>query len=106
MDFADTPEPPYFAVIFTSKLKTNSESYNNTSNRMIELVKEQEGFLGVDSARDHIGITVSYWKNLDAIKKWRNNSEHLIAQEEGRLLWYNSFNVRICKVEKDYNFSM
>ncbi|MCL4149832.1 UNVERIFIED_CONTAM: hypothetical protein GTU68_041120 [Idotea baltica] len=74
------------------------------SNRMIVLAKKQDGFLGIETARETLGITVSYWTNLEAIKMWRENVEHSEAREKGRNLWYEKFKVRICKVEKDYLF--
>ena len=71
---------------------------------MLSIVKEQPGFLGFESARESIGITVSYWSNLEAIKIWKENSEHKLAQKNGSLLWYQSYKVRICKIEQDYEF--
>jgi len=74
------------------------------SDRMVELAQQQVGYLGHESARDGLGITVSYWQSLDAIKNWKKNTEHLFAQQQGRKLWYKSFKIRICKVERDYEF--
>jgi len=104
---AKTTEPPYYAVIFTSIRKDgDSHNYNLMSKKMIDLVSGQEGFLGVESAREEMGITVSYWKDLDSIKKWKNNMEHQMAQKKGRSTWYQSFKVRIAKVERDYGFEI
>ncbi|MFY9308189.1 MAG: antibiotic biosynthesis monooxygenase [Bacteroidia bacterium] len=102
--FASTPKPPYYAVIFTSVRTENELGYNGTTARMVELARQQEGFLGMESARAEIGITVSYWADLESIKKWKENTEHLAAQEAGKNKWYSSYKVRICKVEKDYGF--
>ena len=71
---------------------------------MEQLAREQEGFLGIESARENLGITVSYWKDLESIKKWKMNEEHLAAQNKGREIWYNNYKVRICLVERDYEF--
>jgi heme-degrading monooxygenase HmoA len=101
---AKTPEPPYYAVIFTSVRTDIDENYSQTSDRMIELAAQQPGFLGVESAHEEIGITVSYWQSLEAIAKWKNNYEHLIAQGKGKSTWYKSYKIRICKVERDYGF--
>lgn len=101
---AKTPEPPYYAVIFTS-VRTEIESgYAQMADRMVELAAEQPGFLGVESARNEIGITVSYWTDLASIKNWKMNAEHTIARETGRSDWYKAFKVRIAKVERDYDF--
>ena len=80
---AKTPTPPYYAVIFSSIRTDNNLDYDKMANKMIELAKEQSGFLGVESARNELGITVSYWKDLKSIKKWKENSDHKIAQERG-----------------------
>jgi len=99
---ANTPKPPYFAVIFTSIRTEGDNGYGQTAHRMVELAEQQPGFLGVESAREDVGITVSYWEDLSSIKNWKANSEHLEAQKTGRKSWYDSFKVRISKVERDY----
>lgn len=102
---AKTPKPPYYAVIFTSTRTEGDNGYSKMADYMLELAKQQEGFLGIESAREDVGITVSYWCDLESIKSWKENSEHLIAQEKGRKEWYNSFKTRIAKIERDYEFS-
>ena len=97
---------PYFAVIFTSTITKDTEGYNEMAKKIEDLAKVQPGFLGVDSAREDVGITVSYWESLDAIKSWKQNSEHLIAQQKGRKQWYSWYNTRICKVEREYEFQL
>ena len=72
---------------------------------METLAKQQEGFIAIDSARNEIGITISYWQSLDAIKNWKQHSDHLIAQQKGRNNWYSWYNVKICKVEREYEFN-
>ena len=95
---------PYYAVIFTSTQTDDIEGYSEMAEKMETLAKQQEGFIGIESARNTIGITVSYWESLDAIKNWKANSEHLLAQQKGREQWYNWYNVKICKVEREYKF--
>ncbi|WP_035678752.1 antibiotic biosynthesis monooxygenase family protein [Flavobacterium limnosediminis] len=102
---ANTPQAPYYAVIFTSERTEMEDGYNETADRMVELASEQPGFLGMESARNEIGITVSYWKDLESIKNWKMNAEHTIAREKGRTDWYKAFKVRIAKVERDYDFT-
>ncbi|HMB99506.1 MAG TPA: antibiotic biosynthesis monooxygenase [Flavobacteriaceae bacterium] len=95
----------YYAVIFTSTQNENIEGYTEMADRMEELAREQPGFIGIDNARSEIGITVSYWKDLEAIKAWKQQNEHLVAQQKGRADWYSWYNVRICKVEREYEFN-
>jgi heme-degrading monooxygenase HmoA len=101
---AVTPEPPYFAVIFTSRQARDSAGYAEMAARMMQLAAQQPGFLGVDSARDAdgVGITVSYWQSETAIADWRRNAEHQFAQRRGREAWYDDFVVRVARVERAY----
>lgn len=101
---AKTPKPPYYAVIFTSIRNDGDNGYGEMANKMLELASQQQGFLGAESARNELGITVSYWQSLDDIKNWKQNSEHLIAQKLGKEKWYRNYTTRICKVERDYYF--
>ncbi|WP_203569700.1 MULTISPECIES: antibiotic biosynthesis monooxygenase family protein [Deefgea] len=101
---ANTPPPPYYAVIFTSIRTDIDQGYGEMAARMVELAQTQPGFLGAESARQALGITVSYWQDLAAIKNWKAHSEHLLAQQMGRETWYQAFKVRISKVERDYGF--
>jgi heme-degrading monooxygenase HmoA len=101
---AETPNPPYYAVIFTSLRAEGDKGYAEMSEKMVQLAKLQDGYLGMESVRVQLGITVSYWKDLESIKKWRENLEHTVARENGRKLWYKQFKVRIAKVERDYDF--
>ncbi len=101
---AITPKPPYYAVIF-STVRTNVDNgYTKMAERMEYLAKQQEGFLGIETARNEVGITVSYWESLDAILKWKNNAEHTIARKLGKELWYEKYQLRICKVEREYGY--
>ena len=104
---ATTPQPPYYAVIFTSlRADGDDAAYAATADRMIELAAQQDGYLGVESVRDkhRVGITVSYWRDLDSIERWHKVAEHRDAQSMGRTRWYDHFAVRIARVERSYDF--
>lgn len=100
---ANTPEPPYYAVIFSSLRNDDIEGYAETAARMVELAALQPGFLGVESAREDLGITISYWSDLESIKKWKAHAEHLEAQKLGMDKWYLNYMTRIALVERDYS---
>ncbi|MDH3697814.1 MAG: antibiotic biosynthesis monooxygenase [Flavobacteriaceae bacterium] len=97
-------KPPYYAVIFTNTRTSIDEGYAAMALEMEDLAKEQPGYLGFESARDRLGISVSYWESLEAIASWKAVSEHEFAQKEGRRIWYSWYKVRICKVEREYEF--
>lgn len=98
---AKTPKPPYYAVIFTSHRRDNDSGYSQMAERMVELASRQPGFLGIESAREDVGITVSYWSDLESIQRWKDNIDHQEAQKVGVEKWYTSFKTRIAKVERD-----
>jgi heme-degrading monooxygenase HmoA len=104
MAIARTPTAPYYAVIFTSLRTEGENGYGKMAEAMEKLAAAQPGFLGIESARDGLGITVSYWESLESIAAWKQNSQHLVAQERGREAWYEEFKVRVCRVERDYGF--
>lgn len=104
MAIAATPAAPYYAVIFTSLRTERENGYGKMAEAMEELAATQPGFLGIESARDGLGITVSYWSSLESIAAWKQNSRHLVAQQRGRDTWYEEFKVRVCRVERDYGF--
>jgi heme-degrading monooxygenase HmoA len=103
--FARTPKPPYYAVIFTSQRTAHGEAdYEDAATRMFEVVQQQPGFLGAESARDAegFGITVAYFDSEENIKRWRNHAEHSAVRERGRREWYEHFELRVAKVERGY----
>jgi heme-degrading monooxygenase HmoA len=104
-NFAQTPKPPYYAVIFSSLRTKGDNGYGHMAQRMAELAKEQPGYLGVESARgeDGFGITVSYWQSEEAIRNWKQQAEHVAAQEEGIRNWYQHYELRVAKVERGYS---
>ena len=101
-EIATTPEPPYYAVIFTSLQTDDLEGYADMAERMLALAAEQPGYLGVESAREGLGITISYWKDLESIRRWKAHAEHREAQRAGRDRWYSNYQTRIALVERDY----
>lgn len=106
--FAGAPEPPYYAVIFASQRTAGGDDYGATSDRMVELARQRDGFLGVESARDAsgFGITVSYWRDEASIAGWKVDLEHREAQRRGRHGYYERFELRVAKVERQKSFRL
>ncbi len=100
--FAQTPEPPYVAVIFTSTRTDGDQGYAAMAAQMEQLAGEQPGYLGIESAREGLGITVSYWRDEEAARAWKQVGEHLVAQQRGREIWYRDYRVRVATVTRDY----
>jgi len=96
-------EPPYWAVIFTSKRTSGQDrEYDDTAARMERLAEQIPGYLGIESARgpDRLGITVSYWATLEAIESWREHPDHIEAKSRGRSDWYDWYELRIARVDR------
>ena len=104
MSFAETGGTPYYAVIFTSTRTDVDDGYEEMDRILCEAAEKQPGFLGAESARNGLGITVSYWTDLESIATWKAEATHLVAQKRGREKWYEEYVTRICKVERDYSF--
>lgn len=98
---ADTPRPPYYAVIFTSFRSEEDNGYADAARHVLEIARQQPGFLGYESARQDMGISVSYWESLEAIQAWREHPEHRKVQQR-EAEWYRESRIRVCKVERDY----
>lgn len=101
---SNTPAPPYYAVIFSSVRTNDNNGYAEMNAFMDALAQQQDGFLGMENASSEIGITISYWNDLEAIKRWKDHLDHQKAQDEGKKRWYYQYKVRIAKVERDYEF--
>lgn len=97
-------EPPYYAVIFISLQSENTTGYAEMALKMEALAATQKGYLGLDHARSEMGITISYWKTLEDIARWKKQTDHMQAQAKGKQLWYTNYEVQICKVERHYRF--
>ncbi len=105
MHLTKTPEPPYYAVIFTNLLNETDDGYSNMGDAMFDLAHQQAGFLGADSTRgqDRLGITVSYWKDEASIQSWKANAKHMVAQSKGIEHWYTHYELRVAKIERAYS---
>ena len=99
---AKTPEPPYVAVVFTSLRTDGDNGYAAMSARMEELAAQQPGYLGIEAARDRLGITVSYWADEESARAWKDVAAHAVAQQRGRDTWYSDYRVRVATVTRDY----
>jgi len=99
---ASTPAPPYTAVIFTSLRTAGDNGYAAAAERMEELAAQQPGYLGIESARDGVGITVSYWATEADGRAWKRVVEHADAQRRGRDEWYSEYVVRVATVTREY----
>ncbi len=97
-------KPPYYAAIFISELSNNDEGYAQMAQQMLELAHTMPGFLGVESAREQVGITVSFWRDEASIAHWRKQAQHVQAQKLGREKWYQNYQIHIARVERFHQY--
>lgn len=99
----DAPTPPYYAVIAPAELEEDVRGYPELAAKLVELAKQQPGFLGIESGFQRgFALAVSYWASLEAIHGWSTNSRHLIAKEKGKSVWFRKYVTRIARVERVY----
>jgi heme-degrading monooxygenase HmoA len=101
---AQTPEPPYYVVVFTAILSADLEGYESMAVEMLSLAHQQPGFLGYEYAGSEMELTISYWESLEAIQNWGQNSEHRKAKKAGKELWFKNYRIRIARVERDSHY--
>ena len=99
----DAPAPPYYAVIAPAELQEDIRGYPEMAAKLVELAKEQPGFLGIESGfQKGFALAVSYWASLEAIQAWSVNARHMVAKEKGKTVWFKKYVTRIAKVERVY----
>lgn len=101
---AQTPNPPYYVVVFTIVTTENSDGYEAMAEEMVTLAQQQPGFLGLEYAGGDVELTISYWDSPEAITRWRDHARHELARKSGREKWFRAFKVRVARVERDYEF--
>ena len=90
-------------MIFTSVRSGADEvGYAAMATAMDLLAREQPGYLGIESAHEVVGITVSYWRTADDARAWKQVASHLGAQRLGKEKWYSAYVVRVATVDRDY----
>ncbi len=99
-------EPPYYAVIFTSKKSRDQAGYPAAAERMQALCDQQPGFLHMVHATTDEGysVTTCYWQDLEAIAAWKANREHAAAQAQGIEQWYDLYHIEVARIEKAYSW--
>ncbi len=107
MPLAALPAPPYYVVTFASQRTEGDKGYGDMADEMVALADRQPGFLGIESARgaDGFGITNSFWVDEASIRAWKAVVDHREAQLRGRTDWYQTYAVRVARVERAYGFS-
>jgi heme-degrading monooxygenase HmoA len=73
---------------------------------MVTLAAQQDGFLGFEyspETPEGFSLSVSYWRDDESIRRWKQNAEHLIAQKLGKEKWYPAYAIKVARVERAYS---
>ena len=98
---------PYVVIFRSTRKLDDGQLYSQWSEKMENLVKTIVGYEHHFGFRDEAtrdGVTVSYFKSLDAISQWRQLDEHKVAQQLGRDSFYEEYSIQVCEVLRDYGF--
>ncbi|MFY9561672.1 MAG: antibiotic biosynthesis monooxygenase [Terriglobales bacterium] len=88
-------------VLFRSRLTPAArKGYSEMAEQMSKLAKASPGFVAEKSftAEDGERLTVVWWQDEDILKRWRNNTQHLVAQRVGRDKWYEYYKLEVATV--------
>jgi heme-degrading monooxygenase HmoA len=95
-----------YVVIFTAKLKQLDEYYYETASKLKEAAFDQYNCIKFTSCTEgDLEISTSYWYSLEDIKNWKQHTEHLQAQAKGKQEWYESYEVQVTEVLREYQYS-
>lgn len=92
-----------YVVIFRATIKQLDEQYLQMAARMRELALTQFGCIEFNAVSEgQQEVALSYWPDEQSIMSWREHPEHKIAQQLGKLRWYQDYSVQVAKVERHY----
>ena len=97
------------AVIFTSKrTEENDKLYYQHNNLLEEKIKSIPGYIkhfGSRNKETRQGVTVVYFENVEAIKLWRNDLDHLKAKSLAKSHFYEWYTIEIVTIEREYKWN-
>ncbi len=93
-----------YAVIFKAEIAKLDAEYGAMAARMRELAQARYGCVEfVSVTKGDQEISISYWESEAQIAAWKQDSEHLLAQEAGRSKWYKSYTVQVVELKRQYS---
>ena len=96
------------AVIFEARPNTDQlQRYFDLAAELRPLLAELEGFISIErfQSLSEPGkvLSLSFWRDEEAIQRWRRLEEHRQAQSEGRAQVFEDYRLRIAHVLRDYS---
>lgn len=95
------------AVIFEfSATDAHRQDYLDLAAGLNEVVKGFDGFVSIERFQS-LGdpakfVSLSFWRDEEAVRKWRNVQKHREAQKKGRAGIFSAYRLRVAKVVRDY----
>ena len=93
-----------YAVIFTATVGDQDSRYRKMAGQLRDLAMTDFGcteFISVTEGEQEIAL--SYWPDEDAIKDWKQQAEHRVAQQLGKEGWYKYYKVEVVKILRAYD---
>jgi len=82
------------------------EDYLDIATELKPLLQQIEGFISIERfsslAEEGKILSLSFWRDEQAIHEWRNLEEHRIAQIKGRERIFKNYRIRVANVCRDY----
>ena len=94
-------------VVFKITLRPDLavSDYEATGTRMVELVSQMPGFLGMDYSEIEGGeLLVVRFESHEALAAWRTHPEHQAAQQRGREEFFEHYRIEVCETVRAYEF--
>ena len=95
-----------YAVIFRAEIDQFEEGYTTVARKLRSIALNEYGcteFVALTEGSQEVAI--SYWSSLEQIKAWKQHPEHLKAQRLGKSKWYQSYQVQIVEILREYHAS-
>ena len=93
-----------YAVIFRAKIAELDSEYSAVAKQMRDLAINKYGCREFTSCTEGSReIAISYWDTEEQIKAWKQDVDHLSAQNKGHSKWYSSYTVQVAEVVRAYS---
>jgi heme-degrading monooxygenase HmoA len=100
-------EPDVIAVIFEVLPKPGqAQRYFDIAAELKPMLDGIDGFVSVERFESLTQpgryLSLSYWRDEDAVRAWRTHALHRAGQREGRAVVFDDYRIRVAAVLRDY----
>ncbi len=96
-------------VLFRIRTRADVDlaEYGAAFQRMLELVSEIPGFVGIEgfTGEDGSELALATFETEEAIAQWREQPEHVATRRRGREEFFASYDITIATVHRHYGWT-